>query len=143
MSMSLPAALTPVLSGREAIIDALYRCVSAFADDAVFDLNGTIMDGIDAINAQCFASISKMDTTHYLTNIRINILDGSKAEVTCTALAQHYHGGEGMKAGAIPLLAGSFYWVDLVRDAGDGLWKVKKWKLKTSWGQGDWGVFKN
>jgi hypothetical protein len=151
----LPATLNPALSGREAIADAVYRCVvaldtdsptlfrSAFTSDAIFDLNGTIMNGFDAINTQCFASISKMDTTHFISNLRINVLDGdSKAEVTCSALAQHYRGGEGMKPGAAPLLAGSLYWLELVKDEGDdGLWKIKKWKMKSTWGQGDWGVF--
>lgn len=153
---SLPATLTPALSGREAIADAVYRCVvaldtdnptlfkSAFTSDAIFDLNGTIMDGFDAINTQCYASISKMDTNHFLSNLRINILDGdSKAEMTCSALAQHYRGGEGMKSGAVPLLAGALYWLDLIKDAGDGLWKIKHLKLKSTWGQGDWGVFGN
>ncbi|OQD73224.1 hypothetical protein PENDEC_c016G02484 [Penicillium decumbens] len=153
---SLPVTQTPALGGREAIADAVYRCVlafdtdnetlfkSAFTSDAIFELNGTIMNGLDAIVTQCYASVSKMDTTHFINNLRINILDGdSKAEVTCSALAQHYRGGEGMKPDAVPLLAGALYWMDLVKDAGDGLWKIKHWKLKSTWGQGDWGVFGN
>ena len=148
---SLPAVLSPSLTDREAVADALYRCVggldtadsalfnSAFTGDAVFDLNGTIMDGLDAINEQCYASVSKLDTTHFLTNVRINVVD-DKAEVTCSALAQHYRPGQGMQAGASRMLAGSLYWVDLVKDGTDGLWKMKYWKLKPTWGEGDWGV---
>ena len=151
---SLPATLTPALSGREAIADAVYRCLvaidtdnpslfkSSFTNDAIFELNGTTMNGFDEINEQCYASISKLDTNHYLSNLRINILDGdSKAEMTCSALAQHYHSREGMKPDTVPLLAGSFYWLELVKDESDGLWKIKHWKLKANWGQGDWGVF--
>lgn len=151
---SLPTTLTPPLVGREAIADAVYRCVmgldtndlplfqSAFTNDAIFDLNGTIMAGFDAINAQCFASISNMDTNHFITNLRINLVDqDSKVQVTCSALAQHYRGGEGMKPNATQLLAGSLYWLDMVKDAGDGLWKIKKLVLKSTWGQGDWAVF--
>lgn len=151
---SLPANLKPDLSGREAIADAVYRCVtsfdtedealfkSAFTSDAVFELNGTVMNGLEAIHAQCYGSVSKLDTTHFLTNLRINILEeDSKAEVTCSALAQHYRTGEGMKPGTTPLLAGSFYWVDLIKDNEAGLWKIKHLKLKSIWGQGDWGVF--
>lgn len=151
---ALPATLTPALSGRDAVADALYRAVTAFdtADDALFksalttdavlNLNGTIMEGYGAIYSQCYANIVKMDTNHFLTNIRINIADGdSKAQVTCSALSQHYRGGEGMNPGSDYLLAGGFYWVELVKDSGDGLWKIKQWTLKSNWGQGDWGVF--
>jgi hypothetical protein len=123
---SLPATLTPALSDREAVADAIYRAVVAFdtddlnllkssvTSDIVFDLNGTIMDGFDAMHTQCFASVSKMGTTHLTSNLRVNVPDGaSKAEVTCSVVAQHYRGGEGMKPGAVPLLAGSLYWVEL------------------------------
>ncbi|KAJ5108263.1 hypothetical protein N7456_004938 [Penicillium angulare] len=151
---ALPASLSPSLSGRDAVADALYRCVigldtadealfkSAFTTDAVFDINGTVMDGLEAIISQCYINIAKMDTNHFLSNIRINITDeDSKAQVTCSALAQHYRGGEGMQPGSVPLLAGSLYWVELVHDSADGLWKVKHWTLKSNWGQGDWTVF--
>lgn len=151
---ALPATLTPALSGREAVADALYRCVIAFdtADDALFksalttdavlNLNGTIMEGYDTIYSQCYANIAKMDTNHFLTNMRINIIDGdSKAQVTCSALSQHYRGGEGMNHGSNFLFAGGLYWVELVKDSRDGLWKIKHWTLKSTWGRGDWGVF--
>ena len=46
-----------------------------------------------------------------------------------------------MKPGSDFLLAGGLYAVELERNAGDGLWKMKHWTLKTTWGQGDWGVF--
>lgn len=153
---SLPSTLSPTLSGREAVADAVYRGVlgldtndldlfqSALTNDAVFDLNGTIMEGFEAIKTQCYDSISKMETTHFLTNLRINILDNeSRAEMTCSSLAQHYRGGEGMKADATPLLAGGLYWLSLVKDTEDGLWKITKWTLKSTWGQGDWAVFGN
>ncbi|SCU94579.1 LAFA_0F22672g1_1 [Lachancea sp. 'fantastica'] len=153
---SLPATLTPALGGREAVADALYRFAvgldtndkalfeSAFVTDAVFVLDGTVMDGLDAINTNCFGSISKLDTTHFLTNQRINISDeNSKAELTCSALAQHYRGGESKKVDATSLLVGSSYRAHLVKTTEDGLWKMKRLELKIVWSQGDWGVFSN
>ncbi|WBW71001.1 SnoaL-like domain [Schizosaccharomyces osmophilus] len=150
---ALPAILTPALSGRDAVADALYRSVmaldtaddalfkSAFTTDAVLDVNGTIMEGYDAIYSQCYAMLTKLDTNHFLSNMRINIIEGdSKAQVTCSALSQHYRGGEGMNPGSDFLLAGGLYWVELVKDSGDGLWKMKHWTLKSTWGQGDWGI---
>lgn len=150
---ALPASLTPALSDRDAIADALYRGVNAFdtadevlfksalTEDAVLVLNGTVMEGYDAIYSGSYVNIAKMDTNHFLTNLRINITGESKAQVSCSALSQHYRGGEGMKPGADFLLAGGLYAVELVKDAGDGLWKIKHWTLKTTWAQGDWAVF--
>ncbi|WBW70717.1 SnoaL-like domain [Schizosaccharomyces osmophilus] len=119
---ALPATLTPALSGRDAVADALYRSVmaldtaddalfkSAFTTDAVLDVNGTIMEGYDAIYSQCYAMLTKFDTNHFLSNMRINIIEGdSKAQVTCSALSQHYRGGEGMNPGSDFLLAGGLY----------------------------------
>ncbi|SCU89998.1 LAMI_0E00122g1_1 [Lachancea mirantina] len=151
---SLPATLNPALSGREAVLDALYRYLlafdindkalfeSAFTEDAVFVMDGTVMDGRDAVKAQTFDVLSKLETTHFLTNPRINILDGDmNAELTCSALAQHYRQGEGKGGSATPLLAGSLYHADLVKSKEDGLWKIKRLDLNVVWGQGDWGVF--
>lgn len=151
---SLPATLSPALSDREAVADALYRFStgldrndkalfeSAFSSDAVFVLDDNAMDGLDAINANCFGPISQLDTTHFLTNLRINITDGdTKAELTCSALAQHYRGGEGKKPDATSLLVGSSYRTQLVKTKEDGLWKIKRSEVKIAWSQGDWGVF--
>ncbi|EFX05345.1 hypothetical protein CMQ_3414 [Grosmannia clavigera kw1407] len=150
---SLPATLSPALSGREAIADAIYRCViaydtddlalfeSSFTSDAIFEVNGKIMNGLEAIKTQSFVPVSKMDTNHFISNIRINVIDpDSKAQVTCSALAQHYRSGEGMKPGAVSLLAGSLYWADVTKDVGDEIWRIKHIKLNSTWIQGDSGV---
>ncbi|CAG8907094.1 unnamed protein product [Penicillium egyptiacum] len=105
---SLPAALNPALSGRDAIADVLYRCVlgldtndmalfdSSFTSTATFSINGKVSSGLPAIHTNCFEVVSKLDTTHFVTNIRINIADsGVKAAATASALAQHYRGGKG------------------------------------------------
>lgn len=149
----LPATLTPALSGRDAVADAIYRAVNAFdvADDAllksaltadaVMNINGTVMEGYDAVYRECYSKISELDTSHFLANLRINITEeDSKAQATCSALSQHYRTGEGLKPGSDSLLAGGIYWLELVKDASDGLWKIKHWILKSSWGQGDWNV---
>lgn len=155
--MAFPASL-PALGLREAITDALYRCVlsfdtadltlfeSAFTADATLDLNGNVMSGIPAIRAGCYDTVSKLDTTHFLTNVRVNAKqsdpdpDPSEAFVTASALAYHYRTGEGNVPNAPSLLSGSLYFVDVVRDADSGLWKVKNWKMKLVWTEGDWGV---
>ncbi|MCJ1325075.1 hypothetical protein MMC10_001737 [Thelotrema lepadinum] len=141
------------LSIREAIIDAIYRVHtaldqadlalfdSAFTPDAVFDLSGRVLSGLDAIHDGCYNKISKLDTTHFASNIRVNVEDGdSKASLTASALGQHYREGEGDQEGTTRILAGGLYNIDLVKDDADGLWKIKYWKLKRVWSEGDWSV---
>ena len=150
--MTLPASLASV-TVREAVTDAIYRAVlgldnadkalfdSAFTKDAIFDLNGDVQSGLDAIHTGCYDGISKLDTTHFITNVRVNVKDGdSTASMTTSALAQHYRTKQGMQADATRLLTGSLYSIDLVKDGKDGLWKMKSWKMKVIWTEGDWGV---
>lgn len=135
--MALPIAL-PSLSLREAVIDSLYRCVlgldtadvalfdSAFTKDAILDINGKVMEGLNAIHTECYDLIAKLDTTHFVTNVRVDVKEGeSKASVTASVLAQHYRHEQGREPGATSLMAGSLYFVDCVKDDEDGLWKVR------------------
>ena len=150
--MNTPQHL-PSLSPREAITDAAYRGVlgldtddkalfdSAFTKDANFDLNGNVMSGLDAIHTGCFDSISKLDTTHFLSNVRVNVPDGSsKATMTCSALAQHYRRGQGTAVNATRFLTGALYSFDMVEDREHGLWKIQNWSMKLTWTEGDMGV---
>ena len=99
------------------------------------------MSGLDAIHTGCYDTISKLDTTHFISNLRVNVQDGDPAaSMTTSALAQHYRHKQGTEAGATRLLTGSLYFLDLVKDDQDGLWKIKHWKLQLVWAEGDWGV---
>lgn len=154
MSTTLAAPLSPPLGPREAITDALYRCVvgldtndkalflSAFTSDASFALNENVMTGLPDIETGIYDMIAKMDTTHFVTNVRINIDSASGiAHLTASALAQHYHGGKAFEPDSTNYLAGSLYWGDLIEDKAEGLWKFTSWRMKVQWGQGDQGVF--
>lgn len=147
---SLPTALFPPLSGREAVVDAAYRAVlgldtndvklfeSAFTEDASININGNVTAGRKALVSGLFGKISKLDTTHYLTNIRINISDGeTKAMMSASSMAQHFLGGNGMDFEAKRFTSGSLYLLDLVRDDKEGVWKVTSWKIQPVWGEGD------
>ncbi|KAI9934823.1 hypothetical protein ASPWEDRAFT_117101 [Aspergillus wentii DTO 134E9] len=143
----------PSLSSREAIADALHRAVLAFdtADsallesslvpDAVFDLDGYLMNGLDEISRQCYDKISKLDTTHFVSNVRINVVDGAPvASMTASVLSQHYRPGTGKVPGAEYYMAGSLYSIDVVRDDSEGLWKIKRWNMKIIWTMGEASV---
>ncbi|PYH85169.1 hypothetical protein BO82DRAFT_429658 [Aspergillus uvarum CBS 121591] len=154
--MSFFPTTLPALPLREAIIDPLYRAVlsfddadlplfeSAFFEDAVFDFNGRVMEGRAAIKSGSWDSVSKLDTTHFLSNVRINLPaeDSTTATVTASALAQHFRAGQGNQPGTARLMSGALYSVDVERDLseGNGVWRIKRWRMNLVWTEGDWGV---
>lgn len=151
--MANPITLTN-LTPREAVVDALYRAVegldsndaamfeSAWAkDNPCFVRGDTVWEGMENINKNLFSLVSTMDTHHTIGNARVVIKeDGNTAYMTTYALAQHHRGGEGMDPTKKGLLGGTTYYVDLVKDSDDGLWKMKKWALKLNWCDGDLSV---
>jgi hypothetical protein len=141
------------LTEREAITDALYRAVigvdsndallfnSAFGEDAVFHMNGHIINGLDAARAQLLDFVGPMDTTHMISNVRVDIKEkASTASLTAYALAQHCPPGRGRETGGPKYLAAGEYFVDLVKNESDGVWKIEKWEMKSIWSQGDASV---
>ncbi|KAL3488400.1 SnoaL-like domain-containing protein [Aspergillus germanicus] len=158
----LPAHLSPGLTRREAITDAITRFLvgldtsnkslfeSSFTSTASLTINGNTIEGLDAIITECYDVIGKLDTTHFLTNVRIHVDEGGRtAGVTASALSQHYRAGEGLVGGKEALLVGSLYWVEVVRDEAEGdndgegeFWKIQHFTLKSTWAEGEWGVLK-
>ncbi|KAK6069429.1 hypothetical protein SCUP234_10741 [Seiridium cupressi] len=151
---TLPVTLSPPFGDREAILDALYRVInafdhddedllsSAFTKDSKLILSGFVMDGLAAIRKDCFDRVSKLNTTHFVTNTRINIDErGTTAKLSANALAQHYRTGTGLAEArdAPQYLAASFYMLDLVKQ-GNGLWKITEFNMKVAWGEGDGSV---
>lgn len=151
VAMSLPATLSPSLTPREAITDTLYRFMygmdtndatlfdSAFTQDVRWSLNGNIIDGLKAVHSECFdRTICNVDTTHFVTNMRIHIADeGSEASMSALYQAQHYARGRGKVPGSTSFVTGGLYYMDLVRDTAEGLWKIKLFKMESTWKEGD------
>lgn len=158
----LPPVLNPPLIGREAVIDALYRCLmafdtndaalfdSSFITDGVFEVNGRVMTGLPEIHATGLALIFTIDTTHLATNVRVHmktkaveagatVEEKDEASLTTTVLVQHFAGSKGMEPGQASLMSGSLYRGELARDT-DGLWKFKHLYIKPTWVEGDWTV---
>lgn len=153
-AINAPAALQS-LSVREAVTDAIYRAVlgldtddialfdSAFAPDGKFEIVGRPVkgQGHDELHKSVFNFISELDTTHFISNVRVEVKDGANtAYMTASALAQHYRPGEGNKPDTKRFLAGSQYWMDLVKVETEGLWKIADWKSKVVWSEGDSSV---
>ncbi len=147
--MALPFALQSI-STREAIADAVYRAVqgidtndlplfkSALTEDVSMEATGMGVIQADDIVNKMFSGVGPMDTTHIISNIRINAEeDGHTASMTAYAVAQHFRKGEGHDPAAPGLLSGGIYTLELVKDSKDGLWKVRKWVVDFKWMQGD------
>jgi len=153
--MSYPHNLTS-LTEREAVTDALYRAIIGFdtndvsifnsawsGQDVTLDLNGKVINGLDAIRTQLLDVVGPMDTTHMISNVRVDVKDGaSTASLTAYALAQHCPPGMGGDPSGPKYLAGARYFIDLVKDDSDGLWKATKFVLKRVWTQGDPSVIR-
>ncbi|KAK1979538.1 hypothetical protein LZ30DRAFT_570195, partial [Colletotrichum cereale] len=117
--IAMPQALYPALTERKAITDALYRFLfgmnsnnaeifdSAHTEDAHWVLGGTsvgrVLEGLKAIHEECFdLTISRLDTTHMVTGVRIEIADiGSQAVMTSIFNAQHYAYDQGKIKGSM------------------------------------------
>lgn len=150
--MSYPHPLTS-LTDREAIYDALTRLLvgidendSALFDSAwngqnvTFDFSGQVISGLDTIRTRFLDSVGKMDTTHITSSVRINIKDARAAYLTCTAFAQHCAPGKGAEPDQPKFGTGSRYFVDVVRGAEDGVWRIERFAMKIVWTQGDASV---
>lgn len=146
----IPASLSG-LTTREAIQDAIYRAITAYdrADetllrssawpDIVFTLGPFgASHGIEDIVKGNWAHVSQMDTTHSLSVIRIDVVEGAKeARAALNARTMHIEKGQGLVADHKFYEVGSYYDIDLALDEKDGLWKVKRWTLTPIWGKGD------
>lgn len=148
VSYVLPAKLSGALSDREQITDTLYRLVLAFdhadedllqsalTDDVVAEIAGfPNSKGISELKETIFSRVSKLETTHSLSNIRVSIENATSARASCTSVAQHVRPGKGFDQGPHRLLGGGFYICDLIKE--DDLWKVKQWMVKPTWYDGD------
>jgi len=148
--MAQPITLSS-LNPREAVADALYRMLIGIdtndralflsgmtQDAAVYGGNNLMLEGINQIDAFMFDRVALLDTTHMASNVRVDHKDGAdEAYLTAYVLAQHFKTGDGPDEHAKSLLTGSQYFVDVVKDPADGLWKLKKLTWKLIWREGD------
>jgi len=151
--MATPVSLT-ALTPREAIADALHRVLlgidsnnqdlfsSACSKTSSMTViaGGYTISGWTAIN-DFFLRIFALVTTHITSNIRIELKDGADtASMNAHALAYHVKPEDALNVEDTSYTASCLYFLDLVRDGGDGLWKIERWEIKTLWTTGDIGV---
>jgi hypothetical protein len=93
-------AVTCFVGGLDLPSESLVR--SAFFPDAVVDLTPVnklgfsfgVLNGKDAITEHVMAGVGSIDSSHHVSNIRVNI-NGDEVHLTCYFLAQHFRLGEG------------------------------------------------
>ncbi|KIW90620.1 uncharacterized protein Z519_08403 [Cladophialophora bantiana CBS 173.52] len=144
------AALTP----REAVADALHRCIlgldsndwDLFESACLKDESTTVIAGPNTIQgwtaiSESMSRVFLLVTTHFITNIRVELKDvADTASMTAHAVAYHVRPDDAFKPEDTSYTAGCLYFMDLVRDSTDGLWKIKKWEIKIQWTSGDKAV---
>jgi hypothetical protein len=135
-----------------AIADALYRFaagqdlkdrdlfLSAFAEDAVLDFVqpaarlGRVLvpfEGRAAIAAAVLGSTGDLDTTHTVTNLRIEASDEAGARLHALVEAQHLPRGDHGRH----LLLKNHYHVDL--RPGSDVWRIARMVIRNAWMTGD------
>lgn len=143
------------LSPREAIADTLYRCLAGLDtndrtlfdsawvhdDSTSFEMPGRSITGMDALNRDLFDVVGPMDSQHMISNVRINVKDGADtAWMSAYSQAVHYRPGEGKDPSSKNFTGGTVYYLDIVNDSKDGLWKIKKFRVEVLWFDGDRSV---
>lgn len=137
------------LTTREAIGDALYRCVlgidsnnqSLFESACLQDERMAVvagpakLEGWTAVNAY-FQRLFFLVTTHTISNMRIESRDAMNASMTAHAMSYHIRPEDELKPEDMSYTASSLYDLNLVKDE-DGLWKIKRWQIKVLWTTGD------
>lgn len=146
------------LTTREAIADAFYRACgavdekdhqlfeSALTSDVVLNVDGYEIPGLEKVRG---AIMGTVDTSHYVTSVRIHV-DGANnaattAKLTANSLTQHYPAGMGATSGSSEkrFLRGAKHLAVLTKDEteeGAGLWRIKEWSIKTTWYEGDMSI---
>jgi hypothetical protein len=142
------------LTPREAITDALHRCVlgidsnnrelfesSCLKDESMTVVAGPFnIEGWSAIN-DFFAKLFTLVTTHTISNIRIEVNDDADtASMTAHAISYHVRPEEALTQEDTSYTASSLYDIDLVKDESDNLWKIKKWGIQVLWTTGERAV---
>ncbi|EPE35066.1 NTF2-like protein [Glarea lozoyensis ATCC 20868] len=149
---SYPLILSSI-TPREAIADALLRCFigidhndaavfkSAFAGEDIYLSHSSMpkpFTSLSALTAGMFTRVGPLDTTHMLSNVRIDYeKDEDTANMTAYALCQHAPPGQGKQPDGPKYTTGVAYTVGVVRNKEDGLWKISKAVLEVVWTQGD------
>jgi hypothetical protein len=137
------------------IVDALYRFGagqdlgdrdlfgSAFSADAQLDFSGParrlgvdlpIFSGRHSIVESIMTTVSRLRTTHTVTNPRVIQYDGSCARMFALVEAQHLPKDNQEKH----LLLKNIYWLDLHRDG--TAWVIDTMKIENVWMTGDSSV---
>lgn len=136
---------------RYEIVDALHRFAagqdlrepelfaSAFAPEAELDfvqpakklgVDLPVFKGRDAIVSSITAALAEVDTTHSVTNARVNI-SGERASLFALVEAQHLPRRDHSRH----LLLKNFYWVSLARTG--TRWAITRMRIENAWYHGD------
>jgi hypothetical protein len=144
------------ITDRAEIADALYRYAagldfgdaalleSALTDDATVDLtSATAKLGLDfpaltprdVVVSALASAVGPLDTSHSITNIRIDIT-GDTATARCYAQANHYLPGDGPRPDRTRhALMMNRYDAEMARDG--ERWRIRRLQIDCAWFEGD------
>ncbi|KAF5568211.1 c6 zinc finger domain-containing protein [Fusarium phyllophilum] len=137
----LPAKLaSPPLSNHDAIADAYYRAFLSIDQSSEELLKLSVTPNIYTDIAFKINVSERVDTVHYLTNMRVSVDTEVTARVTFSAMAMHCILGKGYESDSTKFTTGAFYYCEAVKV--DDLWKLKTMKSSHVWSTGDRSIIK-
>ncbi|KAI0432405.1 hypothetical protein F5Y09DRAFT_301726 [Xylaria sp. FL1042] len=150
----LPAKLAgPPLSDREAVADICYASfasldhydeqllMSVVTPDIHTEIAGKTCSGAEDLKAKVLENVGKkLDTIHYLTNMRVSVDTPTTARATFNAQAVHCRPGKGSEPGPNKYTTGAIYRCAAVKS--DGVWKLSEIESNHLWAEGERSIMK-
>ncbi|KAI1325189.1 hypothetical protein F5Y16DRAFT_401652 [Xylariaceae sp. FL0255] len=141
------------LSDRDAIADLCYGAfagldhgneqlfMSAMTPDIHTFIAGKECNGAEELKAKVFDNVGKkLDSIHYLTNMRVNIDAPSTASVTFNVQAVHCRTGKGFEPGPNRFTTGAIYRCTAVKV--DNAWKMREMESNHIWAEGERSIMR-
>ncbi|KAI0173497.1 hypothetical protein GGR52DRAFT_543242 [Hypoxylon sp. FL1284] len=143
----------PALSDREAVADVCYASFAALdhADEALLmsavtpdietAIAGKTCSGAADLKAKVFDNVGvRLETVHYLTNMRVSVDSATGATVTFAAQAVHSVPGKGAEPGPYKYTTGAHYRCHAVK--ADGVWRLDRMESNHIWADGERSIMK-
>ncbi|CAI6331034.1 unnamed protein product [Periconia digitata] len=148
--MSTPQT-AEALAEREAVQDALHRCILGLdsndrplwessmskSEETCFVAEPIMnVQGWDNVNTH-LQRVFELVTMHITSNVRVQLKSANTASLTCHTVSYHVEPENAYKMEETSFTGYSLYDIDLVKDEGDGMWKIQKWRVKVIRTTGD------
>lgn len=97
-------------------------------------------EGIADVRKVLEQQIGHLDTQHFVSNARFELVKHGLVSIRCYSQSHHYRLGEGVMPDKEGFTSANDYTAEVKQQA-DGSWKVKLLRIEPMWNKGDMSVF--